>query len=94
MKGSEGLLLVVFVVPLFIGIVWLKFKLGRGAIEKRLQAEGLDAEIVKVGIPPLRLWFKNRKGDSWGKLRFPDGTEKWGRLRGRLFGNSSFDLYD
>jgi hypothetical protein len=93
-RDSEGLLLIVFVVPVFLGLMWLKFKMARGAIEKRLQSEGIQAEIMKVGIPPLRHWLSNRKGDSWCKLRFSDGSEKWARLRGRIFGGSKFDIYD
>ena len=93
-RGSESLLLVLVTVPAFLGFLWLKAKMARGYVEKRLKADGVEAEIVTVGIPPLRLWLKNRKGDSWCKLRFADGSEKWARLRGRLFGGTGFDIYD
>ncbi|OAI57847.1 hypothetical protein AYO47_07420 [Planctomyces sp. SCGC AG-212-M04] len=93
-RGSESILLILFVVPVFLGFLWLKAKMARGYVEKRLKADGVDAEILKVGIPPLRLWLKNRKGDSWCKLRFADGSEKWARLRGRMLGGTSFDIYD
>jgi len=93
-RGTEQLLLVLLVFPAFLGFLWLKARMTRRYVVKRLEKDGVDAQILKVGVPPLHLWLKNRKGDSWAKLRFADGTEKWARIRDRLFGDTSFDLFD
>ncbi len=42
-------------------------------------------ELIKAGIPPLRLWIKNRKGDKWGLVRDDRGRELWVRYRVRIF---------
>ena len=54
----------------------------------------LDA-IEAIGIPPIRFWLSNRRGDSWAKLRFSDTSIKWARLRPGIFGSGSrVDLFD
>ena len=70
-----------------------RFSVTRKVVEKYIQERNLDARIEKVGIPPLRLWLKNRKGDSWALLSFHDGSEKWLRIRGRLFSDDSYDFF-
>lgn len=78
-------------------ILWLvrwRISVTKKVTEKWIAENNIDAEILKVGMPPLRLWLRNRKGDSWAQLRFSDGTEQWLRIRGRLFSDDSYDLFD
>jgi len=74
---------IIFVVP------WL-FKLKKGYLEKRLvkyqEETGEKVELISAGMPPLKYWLKNRKGDCWGRVRLEDGTEKWVRYGTRLVG--------
>ncbi len=41
--------------------------------------------IEKAGMPPLKYWLKNRKGDCWARVVLPDGSRKWARLRGGFY---------
>ena len=93
MEGLGALLVVpVALVAAYFLIQW-KAKGARRYIEQYLQNEQIDAEIEKVGIPPLYLWLRNRKGDSWVKLRFSDGSTKWARLRS-TWGTTALEMFD
>ena len=94
MREDFPLPMIFAVIVFTIGFFWLKFRYARGVIAKHLEAGRIDAEIVKVGIPPVRHWGRYRKGDAWCLLRFPDGAERWGRLRGHLFQGRSYDVFD
>jgi hypothetical protein len=48
-------------------------------MEQYLEANGIEAQIEKSGMPPLRLWLHNRRGDAWCLIRYADGVAKWGR---------------
>ena len=64
----------------------LKEKYLRHGLAKYEEQTGTKLELEKSGIPPIRYWLYNRKGDCWGRVRFPDGTVKWVRYRsGGLF---------
>jgi hypothetical protein len=67
----------------------LKRKYLQRALDKYAEETGVKLELEKSGIPPLRFWWRNRKGDCWGRVRLPDGSVKWVRLRDRLFGSGS-----
>lgn len=74
-------------------------KLKRGYLEKALVDHeahtGERLELEKVGIPPLRLWLHNRKGDTWGVARLPDGSRRWVRLRSSIFSSGpSLTFFD
>jgi len=90
MEILVGILLVVALL-LFIGfgLPWL-FRLKKGyllkGLEKHEEKTGQEVELLNAGMPPLRLWLLNRKGDCWGRVRFADGTEKWARYGTRLTG--------
>lgn len=57
------------------------------ALEEHAAETGEQYELIKAGIPPLRLWLRNGKGDKWGKVVDENGTESWVRYRVRLFSN-------
>lgn len=94
---GEGLTMV-FVIPIAIVVTYflLKWRAARGRayMEQYIEEQNLDAEIVKAGIPPLRLWLRNRKGDNWVKLRSSDGSERWARIRTKFFGGEPVDFFD
>ena len=70
--------------------IWGFFS-GRNAILKALDEyesdTGKSFELIKAGMPPLRLWLKNRKGDRWGLVENRSGKQFWVRYRLRLFSN-------
>ena len=93
---KEGLVMLVIAPIAIIATYYLlkwKAKRSRAFMEKYIQENGLDAEIVKVGIPPLRLWLRNRKGDNWVKIRSSDGTEQWARIRNKMFGGTPVEFF-
>lgn len=61
----------------------------RNGLEQHAVDTGETYELVKAGMPPLRLWIRNGKGDKWGKVLDPDGNEQWVRYRTRLFSSKS-----
>lgn len=73
----------VFVLP------WL-FKLKAKYLEKALaeysRNHGVKVKLIKTGIPPIKYWLGNRKGDCWGLVEFEDGSQKWVRYGTRLIG--------
>ena len=81
-----------FAVFLFV-ILPLLFKLKRGYLEKALAkhnaAHDVEIKLIKAGIPPLKYWLRNRKGDCWGLVSLPDGSSKWVRLRSRILSSGS-----
>ena len=81
------------IVIAFFVLKW-RAKSGREFIENYIEENELDAEVLHVGIPPLRLWLRNRKGDNWVKVRFADGSEKWARIRTKFFGGEPVDWFD
>ena len=82
--------IIVYGSALVLTYLLLKFKAkhARKHLETYLQESDMEATIEKVGIPPLRLWLKNRKGDSWARLHFASGERKWVRIRRRLRGTT------
>jgi hypothetical protein len=93
MDGLGAVVLVLVGVPATYFLLKWKFSMGRNVISQRLQRDGVDAEIIKMGIPPVKLWFRNRKRDTWAKVRFGNGTEQWARLRNPLFGESTLEFF-
>lgn len=55
---------------------------------------GEHYEFVKAGMPPLRLWLKNRKGDRWGLVRDNRGNELWVRYRVHLLSSPTLVFFD
>lgn len=94
---NDGMAMLV-IAPIAIALTYFllkwKFKRARAYMEKYIAENELDAEIVKVGIPPLRLWLRNRKGDNWAKIRSSDGSERWARIRTKLFGGEPVDFFE
>ena len=79
----------------FFLLLKFKAKWARAAVEKRLREMNMNATILSsLGIPPLRLWLRNRKGDSWCKVQMDDGTVKWARVRNKIFGGNPIDFFD
>lgn len=73
----------------------LKEKYLRHALDKHAAETGEVLELEKSGIPPLRFWLRNRKGDCWGRVRSPDGRVRWVRYRGGMFSaKSPLTFYD
>lgn len=66
----------------------------QAALDQHEDETGERFELIKAGIPPLRLWLRNRKGDQWGKVLTEDGDETWVRLRRGIFKGSSLTFYD
>ena len=93
MEGAAALIVVPVALVLTYFLLKWKFKQGRKYMENYIQEHELDAEVVRVGIPPLRLWLRNRKGDNWVQIRFSDGTVKWARIRTKLFGGQPVDFF-
>tara|TARA_R110002073_G_scaffold189532_1_gene348425 strand:+ start:1077 stop:1370 length:294 start_codon:yes stop_codon:yes gene_type:complete len=85
----EGILAVAGVIAFVVIVLPLLFKLKRKYIEKAIkqynEINGTTVTVEKAGMPPLKYWLKNRKGDCWARVMFPDGTRKWARLRGGLY---------
>jgi hypothetical protein len=75
--------IVVAGVGLFMMIRKLKAKYITQAIQRHNEANGTSYAIAKIGMPPVRLWINNRKGDSWALVKLPDGKSRWARLRSR-----------
>ena len=85
-KNMSMLLAAPFIIGLTVLLVMWKAKRTRAQLERYIEEHNLDAKIDKVGIPPLRFWLRNRKGDGRARLRSPDGTVYWTRVRRKLFG--------
>ena len=79
-------MIVIPAVAIPLTLVFLKLKNGsaKAFMNNYIEENDLDAEVIKVGIPPIRLWFRNRKSDSWVKVRCSDGEVLWARIRRRL----------
>lgn len=93
MKGAESLAIIPIVLVVAGLLIYFKAKWSRSLMEKYLVENGIDATVEKAGIPPLRLWLKNRKGDSWCRLRYTDGSARWARIRS-TFGGRRIELFD
>lgn len=89
----EAIIFVLIAVPLTYFLLKFKFSRGRKFMESYIEENGLDAEILKIGIPPIRLWLRNRKGDNWAKLKMADGTEQWARVRSGLLSGTSVEFF-
>lgn len=90
--GIGFIAFIVIVVPLLFK---LKGKYMAKAIAKYNEANGTAIKIEKTGIPPIKFWLMNRKGDCWSLVSFPDGSRKWARLRGGFFsGKDPLTFYD
>lgn len=55
------------------------------ALDDHEDETGESYELIKAGIPPIRLWLRNRKGDKWGLVADEEGNECWVRFRQRIF---------
>lgn len=84
--------IVIMVLFAVFGLPWL-FRLKRGYLERALQKHNDETRaglvLEKAGMPPLKYWIRNRKGDCWGVVRHPSGTRQWVRLGGVLRGGDS-----
>lgn len=93
MEGAAAFIVApIALVGTYFLLKW-KASQGRKYMEKYIRENGLDAQVVHSGIPPLRFWLRNRKGDNWVKVRASDGSEQWARIRGRLFSDDSVDFF-
>lgn len=88
----EGVLAVGGFVLFVVSVLPFLFRLKRKYLDKAIaqynEQNGTNIKIEKAGMPPLKYWIKNRKGDCWARVVFPDGTRKWARLRGGLYAGS------
>ena len=92
--GTAMLFIIPIAIVLTVLLLWWKFKRGRAYMERYIEENNLDAEVVSVGIPPLRLWLRNRKGDNWVKVRSSDGSERWARIRTKWLGGEPVDFFE
>ena len=95
---NELLAVAGFLFFFIVVLPWL-FKLKRRYFERAInqyaEENGVEIAIEKVGIPPLRFWMSNRKGDCWGRVQLEDGSRKWVRLRTSLLSSGSpLTFYD
>ncbi|GAA5509501.1 hypothetical protein [Novipirellula caenicola] len=95
----EGIFAVAGFIAFVVIVLPLLFKLKRKYIEKAIrqynEINGTTVTVEKTGMPPLKYWLKNRKGDCWARVIFPDGSRKWARLRGGLYtGNQPLTFLD
>ena len=58
-------------------------------LDVHAERTGERYEIVKIGMPPIKYWLKNRKGDKWAKVRDTAGKEYWVRMGDRVGQESS-----
>ena len=94
MQGNEALVVVPIAIVVTFFLIRLKAKWSRRAMENYLQQNQIEAEVEKAnGLPPLRFWLRNRKGDAWCRVRYPDGSTQWGRLRSSFSGRR-VDFFD
>jgi len=78
------ILLPICLVLAFLLIIYLKNP-SRKFMESYVKENHIDVVVERAPcIPPLRLWLNARRLDSWCRLRYPDGTVKWVRLRPTL----------
>jgi hypothetical protein len=77
--GSEYAV-ILLAIPLTYLLIRYRGKRARDYMERHFQEVGEKAEVEKVGFPPLRLWFNNRKGDAWCLVRYADHSTKWARV--------------
>lgn len=63
-------------------------------LEVHAERTGEHYEIVKIGIPPLRFWLKNRKADKWAKVKDASGREYWVRMGDRRGQEGSLKFFD
>jgi len=81
-------------VGLFVMIRKLKAKYITQAIQRYNEANGTSYVIDKIGMPPVKLWINNRKGDTWARLKLPDGKSRWARLRSRQISGDPLTFFD
>ena len=86
MEGNVFLIVGLIVVGMFL-VLKVKASVARRIIERYMSEQRIGGIVEKIGMPPLRLWLNNRKGDAWALVRFRDGSYKWARIRRRLFSN-------
>ena len=82
------------VLTLTFSLVRWKGNRDKERVSNYLFVNEVDAEVIKAGVPPLRLWLKNRKGDGWVKIAYSDGVEQWVRVRNHLFSERTFEFFD
>lgn len=89
---------VLAIVPIAIGLTWVilhyRGNAAKNRVEIYLLENEVDAKVLKSGIPPLRYWMRNRKGDAWVKILYGDGVEQWVRVRKVLFGGWTYEFFD
>jgi hypothetical protein len=94
MQGYEALVVIPVALVLTFLLIQVKAKWSRKAMEACLKENRIGAVVEKAnGIPPLRFWLRNRKSDSWCRLRYDEGSIKWARLRA-TFGGRKVELFD
>lgn len=87
MEGNVYLIAALIGVGLYL-VLKVKASVARRILEKYMSEKNICGTIEKIGMPPFRLWLKNRKGDAWALVRFRDGSRKWGRIRRQLFSDT------
>jgi hypothetical protein len=92
-QGYEAVVIIPLALAVTYFLLTLKAKWARTTMETYLQENNLDATVEKSGIPPLRMWIRNRKGDAWCRLRYTDGAVKWARIRSR-WGSRAVDFFE
>ena len=63
-------------------------------LEVHAERTGENYEIVKVGMPPIKYWLKNKKGDKWAKVKDAANQEQWVRMGDRRGQESSLKFFD
>ena len=64
------------------------------SLETHAERTGERYEIVKVGLPPIKYWLKNKKGDKWAKVADADGQEHWVRMGDRRNQEGSLKFFE
>ena len=86
--------IILIAVALAIWFATWKGNADKERVRQYLSEHDVSAEVLKAGIPPLRLWLRNRKGDGWVKILYVDGVEQWVRVRKILFGGWTYEFFD
>ena len=88
-----NILLAVGFFGILVAVLVFKSQTNSSTLDKYLAENRIDAEVQKTYFLPFRFWFKNRKGDHWRKLAYPNGAVKYARVRNRLTG-TTVDIFD
>lgn len=84
--GSAGtpVIVVGIIAVLIVAVLALHFWFGRRRrplVEEYIASHHPDRQLVGLRWPPMRLWIRNGRFDSWFKAESAAGVPTWYRVR-------------